>query len=499
MLVPVFGASMLSDTFPRIHNFIGGEFVAGHRTFAKINPATGARAGDVYEADKALVGRAVSAARDALEGAWSRLAPAARGKLLHRIADGIEARFDDFVNAEVTDTGKPVKQARTLDIPRGVANFRLFADLAEQHGDTCFHTHCADGSSALNYPVRKPVGVCAVISPWNLPLLLTTWKLAPALACGNTVVVKPSEETPSTATLLAEVMRDAGVPGGVYNLVHGSGADSTGEFLASHPGIDAITFTGESRTGAAIMKMAADGVKDISLELGGKNAGIVFADADFDKAVKGTARSTFSNCGQICLCTERVYVERPIYDDFVKALAHEANAINIGDPLAEDTDMGPLVSHRHREKVLAYFALARTEGGCFAAGGDIPVVDGSLAEGAFIQPSVVTGLEQTSRCMREEIFGPVCGVIAFDTEQEAIVLANDSEYGLAAVVWTENLNRAHRVAPQINAGIIWVNTWLQRDLRTPFGGVGKSGIGREGGRYSMDFYSQVSNICINGG
>ncbi len=486
-------------THPQLLNYIGGEFVASGQFFPNINPANGELVAEVSEADKAIVDQAVGSARDALKGGWAEFSPTERGHLLHRVANGIEARFNDFVSAEIADTGKPIRQARSLDIPRGAANFRIFADMAEQNGGTCFHSHNPDGTRSLNYPVRKPVGVCAVISPWNLPLLLTTWKLGPALACGNTVVVKPSEETPSTATLLAEVMYDAGVPKGVYNLIHGFGADSAGEFLASHPGIDAITFTGESRTGSVIMKAAADSVKDISFELGGKNAGIIFADANFEKAVKGTARSTFSNCGQICLCTERVYVERPLFDKFVSALKQEAAAIRIGDPLEENTDMGPLVSRQHREKVLSYYARAQADGGTFIIGGGVPDFGDQRDHGAFIQPSIVTGLSQNSRCMQEEIFGPVCGVIPFDTKEEAVDLANDSEYGLAAAVWTENLHRAHWVAAQINAGIVWVNTWFQRDLRTPFGGVGRSGIGREGGRYSMDFYSEISNICINAG
>lgn len=483
---------------PEILNFIAGNFVASDHVFENFNPATGELVANVALADKAAVDAAVSAAREALNGEWSEFSPQQRAAVLHRVADGIEQRFDEFVRAEISDTGKPVKQARVLDIPRGAANFRIFADLVKQEGDTCFHAYTNDGSASLNYPVRKPVGVCAIISPWNLPLLLTTWKLGPALACGNTVVVKPSEETPATATLLAQVMKDAGVPDGVYNVVHGFGPDSAGEFLSSHPDVDAITFTGESKTGSTIMKAASDCMKDISFELGGKNPAIVFADADFEKAVAGTARSTFTNSGQVCLCTERVYVERTIYADFVAALKDQAEAIKIGDPWDETTDMGPLISHQHREKVLSYYALALEEGGTFVTGGATPHLNNDLASGAYIQPSIITGLAQHSRCMQEEIFGPVCGVIPFDSEEEAIQLANDSEYGLAAAIWTENLSRAHRVAKKMNTGVVWVNTWFERDLRTAFGGVGRSGIGREGGKHSIDFYSEISNICISG-
>ena len=325
-------------------------------------------------------------------------------------------------------------------------------------------------------------------------MLLTTWKLAPALACGNAVVVKPSEETPSTATLLADVMQEAGIPDGVYNVVHGFGPDSAGEFLSKNPGIDAITFTGESKTGSDIMKSAAAGVKNISFELGGKNAAIVFSDADFNRAVNGTVESSFMNSGQICLSTERVYVERKIYDEFVSALAKKAEKLQIGG----ETGLGPLISESHRIKVLAYYRLVDEEGGKFAAGGGVPKFQDERDSGFYIEPSVAVGLDQSARCMQEEIFGPICCVAPFDTEDEAVALANDSEYGLASVVWTRDLDRAHRVSARVRAGIIWVNTWYLRDLRTPFGGIGKSGIGREGGQYSLDFYSETSNICIKG-
>ena len=475
-------------------NFVGGKFVDTGVYFPNLNPRNSQHISDVCEADESLIDCAVSSARTALSGAWAETSVKDRQELLHKIADGIEDRFDEFVAAEIADTGKPLDQVKSLDIPRGAANFRLFADLVAQRHDACFYTELNSGERAINLTITKPAGVVAIISPWNLPMLLTTWKLAPALACGNTVVVKPSEETPSTATLLAEVMRDAGIPNGVYNVVHGFGPDSAGEHLSKNPGIDALTFTGESETGSAIMKSVADGVKSISFELGGKNAAIVFSDADFNQAVNGTVKSSFMNSGQICLSTERVYVERKIYDEFVYALAKKAEKLEIGG----ETGLGPLISENHRIKVLAYYQLVNEEGGKFEAGGGVPEFQDERDCGFYVEPSVVAGLDQSARCMREEIFGPICCVAPFDTEDEAISLANDSEYGLASVIWTRDLNRAHRVSAKVRAGIIWVNTWYLRDLRTPFGGIGKSGIGREGGQYSLDFYSETSNICIKG-
>ncbi len=478
-----------------ILNYVDGAFVAGDTFFNNVNPVTGTVAARVSQADQALVDRAVAAGRRALKGPWGKMSQAERCKVLVRVAEGIEARFDDFAAAEIADTGKSLHQARTIDIPRGAANFRAFASLAEARAMPSFRTELADGRSAINYAVARPLGVVAIISPWNLPLLLMTWKVAPALACGNVVVVKPSEETPSTAALLAEVMDAAGVPPGVFNLVHGFGADSTGEWLTANPDIDAITFTGESSTGGAIMRVAAAGVKPVSFELGGKNAALVFADCDFDEAIAGAVRSVFSNCGQVCLCTERIYVERPIFDRFVKALAERAEALTIGDPWS-GADMGPLISHGHRDKVLGYYALAKEEGATVVTGGGVPALGGALDQGAFVQPTILTGLGPDARCVREEIFGPVCHIAPFDTEAEAIELANDSDYGLAAAIWTRDVGRAHRVAGQMETGIVWVNEWFLRDLRTPFGGMKLSGIGREGGEASLSFYSEPTNICV---
>ena len=479
-----------------IINFIDGKFVPGKLEFADVNPADGSVIAQVAEADENLVDDAVRAARKALHGEWGSLGVRERAARLHKVADAIEARFDCFVNAEVADTGKPVTLATQLDVPRAAANFRVFADAIKMVGLESFQTETPDGKRALNYAIRKPLGVIGIITPWNLPLLLLTWKAAPALACGNTVVVKPSEETPATATLLAEVMQEAGIPHGVYNVVHGFGPDSAGEFLTKHPDVNAVTFTGESRTGAAIMKAVAPSVKPVSFELGGKNAAIVFADCDFEETLDGLSEAVFLNTGQVCLCAERVYVERGIFDRFVEALKHKAEKLRLGAPSEQTTDLGPLISAQHREKVLSYFKLAREEGATLVTGGGVPEFGNALDKGFYVQPTIYTGLTESARCVKEEIFGPVCHVAPFDSEEEAIAMANDTKYGLAASVWTTNLKRGHRVAQSMNAGITWVNCWFLRDLRTPFGGVGLSGIGREGGMHSLNFYSELSNICI---
>jgi aminomuconate-semialdehyde/2-hydroxymuconate-6-semialdehyde dehydrogenase len=479
-----------------ILNYIDGRFVRGRREFADMNPADGSVIAQVTEADQGQVDDAVQAARKALRGEWGKLGVREGAALLHKVADGIETRFDCFVAAEVADTGKPISLASRLDVPRAAANFRSFADLIKMAGVESFQTETPDGKTALNYAVRKPLGVVGIITPWNLPLLLLTWKVAPALACGNTVVVKPSEETPATATLLAEVMQEAGIPNGVYNVVHGFGPNSAGEFLTQHPDVNAVTFTGESRTGAAIMKTVADSVKPVSFELGGKNAAIVFADCDFEDAVSGIAEAVFLNTGQVCLCAERVYVERAIFDRFVDALKKKAEQLRIGSPLEESTELGPLISSSHREKVLSYYRLAREEGASVVTGGGVPQFGNELDNGFYVQPTIYTGLSESARCVKEEIFGPVCHIAPFDTEEEAVSLANDTKYGLAASIWTTNLKRGHCVAKQMNVGITWVNCWFLRDLRTPFGGVGLSGIGREGGMHSLNFYSELNNVCV---
>jgi aminomuconate-semialdehyde/2-hydroxymuconate-6-semialdehyde dehydrogenase len=479
-----------------IQNYIDGRFVRGEQEFADVNPADGTLIAQVTAADEARVDEAVGAARRALRGEWGRLGVRERAARLHRVADAVEKRFDCFVQAEVADTGKPVALASKLDVPRAAANFRVFADLVKMAGLESFQTEMPDGTNALNYAVRKPLGVVGVITPWNLPLLLLTWKVAPALACGNTVVVKPSEETPATATLLAEAMQDADIPNGVYNVLHGFGPGSAGEFLTRHADVDAITFTGESRTGAAIMQSVAATVKPVSFELGGKNAAIVFADCNLDEAVSGLADAVFLNTGQVCLCAERVYVERKLFGGFVEALKQKAESLHAGWPHDEKTNLGPLISAQHREKVLSYFRLAREEGATTITGGGVPAFGDARRHGFYVQPTIYTGLPETARCVKEEIFGPVCHVAPFDSEEEAVAKANDTKYGLAASIWTTDLKRGHRVAQQMNVGITWVNCWFLRDLRTPFGGAGLSGVGREGGMHSLNFYSELNNICI---
>ncbi len=479
-----------------IQNYIDGRFTAGKSEFADVNPADGTVIAQVTEADTAQVDEAVQAARRALCGEWGRLGVRERTARLHKVADAIEKRFDCFVQAEVADTGKPVCLASRLDVPRAGANFRVFADLVKMAGLESCQTETPDGTTALNYAVRKPLGVVGVITPWNLPLLLLTWKVAPALACGNAVVVKPSEETPATATLLAEAMQDAGIPNGVYNVVHGFGEGSAGEFLTQHADVDAVTFTGESRTGAAIMKVVAPTVKPVSFELGGKNAAIVFADCNFEEAVRGLSEAVFLNTGQVCLCAERVYVERKIFSAFVEALKQKAESLHPGRPSDEKTDLGPLISKQHREKVLSYYRLAEEEGATVVTGGRAPKFGDDRDNGFYLQPTIHIGLPESARCVKEEIFGPVCHVAPFDSEEQAVAMANDTKYGLAASIWTSNLKRGHRVAQQMKVGITWVNCWFLRDLRTPFGGAGLSGIGREGGMHSLNFYSELNNICI---
>lgn len=480
----------------QIRNFVNGRFVDGIRVFDDISPVDGSVTAQVHEAGRELVDQAVSAARTALEGAWGRTPTQERARLLRRIADGIEARFEDFVAAEVADTGKTVVQARSLDVARASANFRSFADTVAAAGQSSFLTELPGGRSALNYAVRKPLGVVAIIVPWNLPLLLLTWKVAPALATGNAVVVKPSEETPATASLLAEVIAEAGVPDGVYNVVHGFGADSAGEFLTAHRGVDGVTFTGSTGTGVGIMRAVAPRVAPVSFELGGKNAALVFDDVDLEKAIDGVARSVFTNGGQVCLCTERVYVQRDILPEFAAGLSERARALRPGPPDDPATTFSPLISAKHREKVEGYFDLAADAGAEVLAGGGRPRFGNALDNGFWVEPTIWQGLPQDSAPMRQEIFGPVANLLPFDTEEEAVALANDTEYGLAAVVWTDDLTRGHRVAQQMRVGISWVNTWFLRDLRSPFGGVGLSGIGREGGEFSLDFYTEQTNVCV---
>ena len=479
-------------------HFIDGNFTRGStgKSWENRSPIDNSLIGCVPEGGQAEVDAAVQAAHAALEGPWGKMSATERTDLLAAVADEINARFDEFLAAECLDTGKPYGLASHIDIPRGAANFKMFADTVKNVSTETFILDTPDGKSAVNYGLRRPKGVIAVISPWNLPLLLMTWKVGPALACGNTVVVKPSEETPLTATLLGEVMNKVGVPKGVYNVVHGFGPQSAGEFLTQHPLVNGVTFTGETRTGEAIMRQAALGVRQVSFELGGKNPAIVFADCDLDKAIEGTMRSAFANCGQVCLGTERVYVERPIFDAFVARLKAGAESLKPGRPEDAATNLGPLISQEHRSKVLSYYQLALKEGATLITGGGVPEMPQELSQGAWVQPTIWTGLRDDTRTINEEIFGPCCHIRPFDTEDEAVRLANSTPYGLAAAVWTENLSRGHRVAARMDVGICWVNSWFLRDLRTAFGGSKQSGIGREGGLHSLEFYTELSNVCI---
>ena len=481
-----------------IRHFINGAFVesTSAATFENRSPIDNALIGHVCEAGRDEVNTAVAAAKAALAGPWGTMTLADRTTLLHRVADRINERFDEFLDAECLDTGKPRSLASHIDIPRGAANFKVFADMIKNVPAEAFRLDTPDATGAINIGHRAPKGVIAVISPWNLPLLLMTWKVGPALACGNTVVVKPSEETPLTTTLLGEVMNECGVPAGVFNVVHGFGPDSAGAYLTEHKDVNAITFTGETRTGEIIAQAAAKGLRDISLECGGKNAAIIFDDADLDKAIEGTMRSAFANCGQVCLGTERVYVQRGIYEQFKTKFVEAATQLRLGPPDDPDTNMGPLISKEHQAKVLSYYELAKAEGAKVLLGGGIPAMTGGLDDGCWVEPTIWEGLDDNARVVREEIFGPCCHLRPFDTEAEVIDLTNDNPYGLATAIWTENSSRAIRVAEKIEVGIAWVNSWFLRDLRTAFGGAKQSGIGREGGVHSLEFYTELKNICI---
>jgi len=479
-------------------HFINGEYVASSdgKTFENRCPVDNRLLGMVHEAGVSEVDHAVKAAKAALSGPWAKLNQAARISLLNKVADRINERFDEFLEAECNDTGKPISLASHIDIPRGAANFKAFSETLANAPTESFRMDTPDGTGALNYGHRKPKGVIAVISPWNLPLLLMTWKVGPGLACGNTGVVKPSEDTPATTTLLGEVMNECGVPPGVFNVVHGFGPNSAGELLTAHPLVGAITFTGETKTGETIMQAASVGLRDISLECGGKNAAVVFADCDMDKAIEGTMRSAFANCGQVCLGTERVYVERSIFDEFVLRLKTQAATLKLGRPESEGVNLGPLVSQKHKAKVMSYYKLAMEEGATVELGGGEPEMGEALNGGAWVEPTIWTGLKEDARVIREEIFGPCCHIRPFDSEQEAIDFANNTPYGLAAAVWTENTAKAVRVSAELDVGICWVNSWFLRDLRTAFGGAKQSGIGREGGVHSLEFYTELKNVCI---
>ena len=479
-------------------NFINGQYVksASGSTFENRNPVNGSLIGMIHEAGKPEVDAAVAAAKAALTGDWGRISVTERCKLLDAVALEINRRFDDFLQAEIADTGKPHHLASHVDIPRGAANFQIFIDTIKSASTESFNMTTPDGRTALSYGVRVPRGVIAVICPWNLPLLLMTWKVGPALACGNTVVVKPSEETPATATLLGEVMNAVGVPKGVYNVVHGFGPGSAGEFLTRHPDVNGITFTGETRTGEAIMKAAAEGIRPVSMELGGKNAAVVFADCDLKVTIDTLQRSCFENAGQVCLGTERVYVERPIYEQVVAALKERAEAMTPGEPFDPATRIGPVISKEHQVKVLSYYQKAREQGATVVTGGGVPDMPPHLKDGSWVQPTIWTGLPETASVITDEIFGPCCHISPFDSEEEVLSKVNANRYGLATAIFTQDIGRANRVAQRIHVGLTWINCWFLRDLRTSFGGSKASGIGREGGVHSFEFYTDLRNVMV---
>jgi aminomuconate-semialdehyde/2-hydroxymuconate-6-semialdehyde dehydrogenase len=475
-----------------LSHFINGQFVppASGEYLPDIEPGTGQEIARVPDGDGRDVAAAVEAAKQAFP-TWAKTTANDRSAMLMKIADLIEQNLEEFAQLESQDGGKPIALARRLDIPRAILNFRFFAR-AILHEENASHITDAQGPlpAALNYTLRRPLGVAGLISPWNLPLYLLSWKVAPALAVGNTVVAKPSELTPLTANRLAEIANEAGLPPGVLNIVHGLGP-KVGEAITSHPDVPLISFTGGTVTGAAVMRSAGPMFKRISLELGGKNAAVVFADADLDKAVPGVVKSSFENQGEICLCSSRIFVERPIFEEFCRRFVAGVAALKVGPPSDPTTQIGALISAAHLKKVEGYVAIAQGEGGRVETGGQrVP------GEGFFLQPTVITGLKPDGRVMQEEIFGPVVALHPFDREDEVLGWANSVRYGLAACVWTENLGRAHRVAAELEAGTVWINTWLLRDLRVPFGGMKHSGVGREGGWDSLHFYTEAKNVCV---
>ena len=475
-----------------IQNYIDGVFVApaSGKTIDNINPATGEVYGTIPRSDKRDVENAVAAAKRAFPS-WSKLSAAERSSWLMKVANRIEERMEELALAESTDNGKPLKLARSVDIPRARDNFKFYAT-AILHD--AYETHDM-GIDGFNYTLRQPIGVAGCISPWNLPLYLFSWKIAPALAAGNTVVAKPSEVTPATAYLLSDILSEINFPKGVLNLVHGLGGEA-GAAIVEHPNTAVISFTGGTATGKAISKVAAPMFKKLSLELGGKNANVIFDDCDFEEALKTTVRSSFANQGQICLCGSRIYVQRGIYEKFKTAFIERVEGLTVADPLSDEARMGAIVSKDHFDKVLAYIELAKEEGGTLLHGGHAVSIEGRCENGYFIAPTVFEGLPATCRTNQEEIFGPVVTLTPFDTEEEALALANGTAYGLASTIWTTNLQVAHRMAAGLHAGIVWVNCWLLRDLRTPFGGVKQSGVGREGGFEALRFFTEPKNVCI---
>lgn len=475
-----------------ILNYINGELTppASGQYVDNYDPSEGKVYSLVPDSDERDVAIAANAAKQAFPG-WSSMSPVRRSAILQKIADLIDRDLDKLALAESVDNGKPLGLAKSLDIPRASANLRFFAT-ASIHFASEAHI---SGAEAVNYTLRSPVGVAGCISPWNLPLYLFTWKIAPALSAGCTVVAKPSELTPVTAFMLSELCIEAGLPKGVLNVVHGLGPKA-GQAIIEHPEITAISFTGGTVTGKKIAATAAPMFKKLSLELGGKNPNIIFGDCDLDLALNTSIQSSFSNQGEICLCGSRMFVEQSIYDSFVTEFVKRAKALTIGDPLDEQTKIGALVSEPHMKKILAYIDLAKKEGGKILTGGNQIKGSGRCKDGYFVEPTVIAGLNEKCRTNQEEIFGPVVTVIPFETEEEVLAYANSTPYGLSATIWTENLKRAHRVAAGVKSGIIWVNCWLFRDLRTPFGGMKQSGVGREGGWEALRFFTEAKNVCV---
>ncbi len=476
----------------KLANYIGGQFTpaASGGWLEDFEPAIGRMYARTPDSHKTDMDNAVAAAQRAFP-AWSATPAAERGEWLHKLAALVERDLEKLARAESTDSGKPIALARSVDIPRAVANLRFFAAAAGQFAS---ESHAME-SGAINYTLRSPLGVVGCISPWNLPLYLFTWKLAPALAAGNCVVAKPSELTPMTAYLFAELCLEAGFPAGVLNVVHGLGPKA-GVLLVEHPDVKAISFTGGTKTGADIAARAAPKFKKLSLELGGKNPTLVFADCDFERTVSESMRAAFSNQGEICLCGSRILIERDLYARFRDAFVAHIRALRLGDPLEESTEQGAVISEAHLQKVLGYIELAKKEGGKILCGGRRARLDGRCSGGWFMEPAVIENLPYDCRTNQEEIFGPVVTLIPFDTEDEAVAWANGTPYGLAASLWSRDVSRCHRLAAQLEAGLIWVNCWMLRDLRVPMGGVKQSGTGREGGWEAMRFFTEARNVCV---
>lgn len=476
----------------KIKNFIDGRSAGpvSNSYIENFNPAVGNVYSEIPNSDQRDVELAVEAAERVFP-AWSVTPVEERSKIMFRLASLIEKNLDKFALAESTDNGKPVWLAKSVDIPRAIKNFEFFAAAIIGFSSEAHITE----DKAVNYTLRLPVGIVGAISPWNLPLYLFTWKIAPALASGNCVIAKPSEITPMTAYMLSELCSEAGFPPGVINIIHGFG-QQVGRAISAHPKITAITFTGGTKTGADIASIAAPMFKKLSLELGGKNPNIIFTDCDYNKMLETTIRSSFSNQGEICFCGSRIFIEKPLYNKFKTDFVEKIKKLKVGDPVNDDSDLGAIVSKQHLEKILFYIDLANKEGGKILCGGNRVRLKGRCEEGWFMEPTVIEGLPYSCRTNQEEIFGPVVTLIPFETDEEVLMMANSTEYGLAAIIWTENLIRAHRVAAQIKSGIVWVNCWMERDLRTPFGGMKNSGVGREGGMEALRFFTEPKNVCV---